>query len=223
LRGTLAATKLDELWDGWAETLSGSYVRTLQLQESGRTDEASVEFQERFFTEIKKVYSEAACTAPKRFVDSKDWSAWLRRVYALSVKTNKSLRAAANPPEGSSEAITKAREDAANGLRALRSCFHVLHSDTKTLKSNDYIYGFYEEVMKETLEVGELKTLRAAMDKAELSVAAKADVEAYQKAKAEWAAEVDPIFSDERIDRSERDLLRTATEAFHRAYGERFE
>jgi hypothetical protein len=219
----LAATKLDELWDGWAKTLSDSYVRTLRLQEAGETSEASVEFQEEFYTEIKKVYSEAACTAPKRFVDSKDWSAWLRRVYALSVKTNKSLRAAANLSEGSPEAIAKARKDAASGLRALRSCFHVLHTDTKTLKSNDYIYGFYDEVMKETPEVGALETLREAMDKAEFSVSAIADVDAFQEAKAEWASKTDPILADGRIEPSERCLLRRATEVFHRAYGERFE
>lgn len=222
MRGTLAATKLDELWDGWAKTLSDSHVRTRRLLEGGQASEASVEFQERFLTEIKKVYSEAACTAPKRFVNSKDWSAWLRRVYALSVKTNKSLRAAANPLE-SPEAITKARKDATNSLLALRKCFHVLHMDTKTLKSNDYIYGFYKEVMKETPEVCELKTLREAMDEGELSVAAKADAEAFQKAKAVWAAKTDPILADGRIQPPELDLVRTATAVFHRAYGERFE
>lgn len=222
MRGTLAATKLDELWDGWAKTLSDSYVRTLRLQESGRTDEASVEFQERFYTEIKKVYSEAACTAPKRFVDSKDWSAWLRRVYALSVKTNKSLRAVANPPD-SPEAIAKARQDATSGLRALRKCFHVLHTDTNALTSNDYIYGFYEEVMKETSDVGKLKTLRDGMDEAELSVAAKADPEAFQKAKAEWLAKTDPILADGRIQSPELEPLRTAAKVFHHAYGEQLE
>jgi len=218
----LAATKLDELWDGWANTLSDSYVRTLRLQETGQTSEASAEFQERFLTEIKKVYSEAACTAPKRFVDSKDWSAWLRRVYALSVKANRSLRAAANSPE-SPEAIAKAHEDAAISLSALRKCFHVLHTDTKTLKSNDLIYRFYEEVMKETPDVGELKTLRDAMDEAELSLAAKADAEAFHKAKAKWVAATDPILAGGSIEPSETESLRTATEVFHRAYGERFE
>jgi len=223
MRGTLAATKLDELWDSWAKTLSDSYVRTLRLQESGQASEASVEFQEEFYTEIKKVYSEAACTAPKRFVDSKDWSAWLRRAYALSVKTNQSLRAAAGTSEGPSEAITKARNDAVNGLRALRSCFHVLHLDTKTLKSNDYIYGFYEEVMKETPEAVELKALREAMDKAELSVVAKAGVEVYEKAKAEWAAKIDPLLADGAIQPSELESLRTLTASFCRAYGDQLE
>ncbi|MBC8868558.1 MAG: hypothetical protein H8E44_04035 [Planctomycetes bacterium] len=218
----MAATKLDELWDGWANTLSDSYVRTLRLQETGQTSEASAEFQEGFLTEIKKVYSEAACTAPKRFVDSKDWSAWLRRVYALSVKANKSLRAAANSPE-SPEAIAEAREGATNSVRALRKCFHVLHTDTNTLKSNDLIYGFYEEVMKETPDVGELKTLRDTMAEAELSLAAKADAEAFDKAKAEWVAATDPILADGRIEPSEIESLRTATEVFHREYGERFE
>ena len=61
------------------------------------------------------------------------------------------------------------------------------------------------------------------MDENELSVVAKADAEAFQKANAVWAVKTDPILADGRIQPPELDLVRTATAVFYRAYGEQFE
>ena len=145
MRGVFAATELDKLWNCWAKNLSDSYVRTLRLLESGQHVKASDEFQGNFHTEIKKVYSEAASTAPERFVDNKDWSAWLRHVYALSVKANRSLRAASKS-DVSPEAVTKAGQEATASLRSLRKCFHVLHTKTNTLRCGDYIFDFHQDI-----------------------------------------------------------------------------
>jgi hypothetical protein len=64
---------------------------------------------------------------------------------------------------------------------------------------------------------------RRGIDAGELSVTAKADALAFRKAKAVWAAKIDPILAHGTIQSSELDLVRTATEVFYRAYGERFE
>jgi len=218
----LAAEQLDKLWDGWANTLSGSYVKTVRLLEAGKTVEAAAEFQQGFLTEVRKVYSEAACTAPKRFVGSKDWSAWVRHLYALSVKADRSLRQASDPLEAA-DARTAASKEAMNDLLALRRHFYVLHADTNTCRVNDYLFRFYEEVMKDVPAASELKAIRAAMEKAELSVKARTDAKAFQLAQTKWAAEVDRILADGAIRPPELAPLRTATEEFHRAYGEPLE
>jgi hypothetical protein len=218
----LAAEQLDKLWDGWANALSGSYVKVLPLMELGKTREASAEFQQGFLTEIRKVYSEAACTAPKRFVGSKDWSAWVRHLYALSVKTDRSLRQAADSFE-SADARTAASKEAMNDLLALRRHFYVLHADTNTCRVNDYLFRFYEEVMKDVPAASELKAIRAAMDKADLSIKAKSDPNLFLLAKGKWTAEVHRILADGTIQPEEIATLRAATTQLYRAYGEPLE
>lgn len=205
------------------KALSASYIRTKGFLSAGNAAEASAEFSGKFHIEVKRIYSEAACTAPARFVKAKSWGAWLRRFYALSVKAKKALSKAARGGEAVG-AGKEALKEAMKTLGPLRKCFHDLHSETKVLKVNDHIYRFHCEVMKDDAPALEdLKKMRAELDKAEPSMAAKSDPKKYHQAKNEWSSTVDSVFADGKVMPAEVERLRKATQKFYRMYGEPFE
>jgi hypothetical protein len=117
MRGQLAACKLDQLWDGWAKTLTASYATTVRCLAEGKTVDAHKEYKGTFHPAVKRVYSEAAVTCPERYAGYQDWAAWLRHLYALSVKTDKALRKAASAVE-SRDAQLEARKTAVRNLRS---------------------------------------------------------------------------------------------------------
>jgi hypothetical protein len=217
----LAAKKLDDAWDGWAIALSQSHEKTLRLLEAGKKAEAHSEFREHFLATVREVYSEAAAVSPERFAKSKNWNAWLRHLYALSVTAEKALRISVLPsdiPPG-----TASRNEAIPTLEKLRDHFYQLRFETETRKSNDYLHAFHKETMNEHLETSELKALLAALENAVPSLKMKDNPEMYQKAKDDWAKRIDPILADNIVAPSEIEPLRSATRLFYRAYGMQIE
>jgi hypothetical protein len=218
----LAPTKLDDLWDGWAIALSQSHEKTLRLLEAGKNVEAHSEFRERFQVTVREIYGEAAVVSPERFSKSKNWSAWLRHLYALSVTAEKALRAPARPSDNHEESIAL-RDKAKSPLEKLRDHFYRLHLETESRKANDYLYAFYKEAMKEHPAVSELKALLVALEKAVSSLKMKDNREMYQKAKDDWTKRIGPILADNIVAPSEIKPLRSATGVFYRAYGMQIE
>ena len=214
----MAAKKLDDAWDGWAIALSQSHEKTLRLLEAGKKAEAHSEFRERFLVTVRGVYSEAAVVTPERFSKSKNWNAWLRHLYALSVTAEKALRTGVLPSEMPSES-TASRDEAISALEKLRAHFYQLRLETETRESNDYLHAFHKETVKEHPAVSELKALFAALEKAVPSLKMKDNPEMYQKAKDDWAKRIDPILADNIVAPSEIGPLRAATRLFYRAYG----
>ena len=218
----MAAKNLDGLWDGWAIALSQSHDKTLRLLEAGKEAEAHSEFRERFLVTVKEIYSEAAVVSPERFSKSKNWSAWLRHLYALSVAAEKALRASLHPSNTLPESAAPG-DEAISPLEKLRDHFYQLRFDTETRKSNDYLYAFHKETMKEHPAASELKALLAAFEKAAPSLKTKDNPEGYQKAKGDWTKRIDPILADDRVAPSEIEPLRSATRFLYRAYGMQIE
>lgn len=206
----MAAKELDTLWDGWVSTLSDSYEKTQAHLEANRVKEARDEFRTRFVPTVKKIYTEAPQTYPTRFAKINDWCAWVRTLYATSLTAERALA-------GNDSA------KAAGLLAALRDHFYNLHRETETLRVNDWIYAFVTAANTGTPAVGELKKMRDSVDKAELSVKAKANGDAFGKAMAEWQATVDAALKDGSLEASELQSIRTASEAFYRAFGVQFE
>ncbi|MGE5611414.1 MAG: hypothetical protein ACM359_19350 [Bacillota bacterium] len=191
-------------------TLSDSYEKTQAHLDANRAKEAREEFRTRFVPTVKKIYTEAPQTYPTRFAKINDWCAWVRTLYATSLKAERAL---------ASNNIAEAKEL----LAALREHFYSLHRETETLKVNDWIYAFVTAAAKEKPTVGELKKLRDAMDKADLSAKALADDNGFSKAQADWQAKVDAALKDGSLDSSELQLIRASSETFYRAFGVQFE
>lgn len=218
MRGQLAAQKLDKLWGEWAIALSESHDKTLRLLEDEKAAEAHVEFQERFLVTVREIYSEAACASPERFSKSKNWNAWLRHLYALSVTAEKAVRVGALP-DANPRKETVVRDEAISSLQKIRAHFYRLGVESETLKSNDYLHAFHQETMQDNPDASTLKVLRAELDKAVSSLKAKDNPEAYRKAKEGWSERIAPILADDAVAPSEIAHLRSATHVFYRAYG----
>ncbi len=223
MRGQLAAQQLDKLWGSkWAIALSRSHEKTLRLLEDEKAAEAHSEFRERFLVTVREIYSEAACASPARFSKSKNWNAWLRHLYALSVKAEKAVRVGALPDARHREG-TAARDKAISALKKLRAHFYKLGVESETLKSNDYLHAFHQETMEDKPDARKLEVLHAGLDKAVPSLKAKDSPEAYRKAREDWAERIAPILADDTVSPSEIASLRSATHAFYRAYGMQIE
>lgn len=201
---------MDKLWSDWMATMSGSYVKTLDLLGANKMEEATKEFQQGFVTTVKKLYSQAASTYPTRFAKMDNWCNWAKQLYVLTREAEDALTGGKK-----AEALKK--------LAELREHFNGLHEKTQTQKSNDYIHGFRQKVESGKARVEELKALMAALDKAEPSAKAKAEAEAYAKAKAEWSKEVSAILESGKIKRGEIKPLRQSTEKLYREFGIQFE
>lgn len=208
------------MWDGWAAALSKSHEKTARLLETGKAVEAHAEYRERFLVTVKEVYSEAAVVSPQRFSESKNWQAWLRHLYALSVAADKALGAGAQPSETRTE--DAAPHDAAvEALEKLRGHFYRLRLETDTRESHDFIYAIHIETLKDKPEAKTLDRLRAALEKAEPGQWANADPKAYRKAWSDWRNKVAPILNDGSVAPGEIESLRAATLVFHHAFGAR--
>lgn len=218
----MAAKKLNDAWDGWAVALSQSHEKTLRLLEAGKKAEAHSEFRERFLATVREVYSEAAVVSPERFSKSKNWNAWLRHLYALSVSADKALRAGLHPSNLPLEG-NAIHDEATSPLEKLRDHFYQLRFDTESRKSNDYLYAFHKEAMNEHPAASELRGLLTALEKAPPSLQMKDNREMYQKAKDDWARQIAAILADDIVAPSEIEPLRAATRLLYRAYGMQIE
>ena len=226
---------LDELWTGWIAGLTVSYEKTLCSVEAGKRNEACEEFHETFLTTVRCIYSEAAVTAPKRFAQSENWSAWLRHLYALSVKTGKSLRSNSDAPATPSsvgkesgeppdcDAAAKSDSIALRNLDGLRTHFHRLHAETEALNVADRLHTFRECVKDAHPDATKLGILRKALIAATPSTKAKAEKTTFLAARDKWDEALRPILEDGAVDPAELTAVRAATDAFYRAFGVQFE
>jgi hypothetical protein len=206
----LAAIELDKVWNETVTTMSTSYGKTLELLDAGKKEEARDEYRGNFLQAVKKLHGEAATTYPQRFAAAKDWCTWVKDLYATSVKVDQLLAA-------------QKAEEARPLLVSLRQAFYDLHEQTNTRSVNDLIHALRVEAAKEEPSAEKMRALRGELERAPASKASKAHAAEYAKARDAWAAKVEPILADGKVEAGEREALRAATEAFYRAYGMAFE
>jgi hypothetical protein len=149
-------------------------------------------------------------TYPERFKGINDWCSWIKALEAQAVKADKAL------------AGTDAAE-ADKAVAAVREQFCKLRQEIKKCNTGDVIALFRITAAKDKPAAADLQALRDAMEKASPSIKAKAEADAYAKARAAWAAKIDPILKDGTVDEKELAELRSATETFYRAFGAQYE
>ena len=191
-------------------SLSGSYEKTSDFLEAGKGSEAREEFRVQFVPVVKKLYTEAPKTYPTRFAKFNDWCTWVRKLYVMSMTAEKTLA-------GGDLAASK------KALAELRAHFYGLHRETETLKVNDWIYAFIVAANQDSPDTTELRKLCESVEKAQLSTRAKANAEAFNKAKTRWLAQVRGVLQDGAIAPAEVGTLRSASASFYRAFGMQFE
>ena len=192
------------------KSLSDSYAKTLDLLKSNKSQEASQEFATNFVATVKKLFSEVENTYPPKFSKINDWCTWVKQLYRMTVTADKMLK------KGDIENSMKM-------LSMLREHFYNLHMETKTEKTNDYIYAFYVGANKDTQDLKELKSIQEQLDKAELSVKAKSNEKDYKKAKSEWLSKVGELLKADTIASEALTSLRQVTEKFYNDFGIQFE
>jgi hypothetical protein len=206
----LAAKKLDKLWDGWMINLAESYLKTLVFLDDEKVDQATLEYRQGYLANVKKLYSEAAKTYPLRFSKAEHWCVWTKKLYTLSRQTEEALK----------------KQDAEKAMKLLeesRNHFYALHKETETFHCNDHIYEFRTEALKSELSGNKLDEIIKRLDKAESSCIAKKKSREYAEAKDIWKREITPLMDDGRIEATEQESLRKASETFYRAFGIHFE
>lgn len=194
-------------------SLSGSYAKTVDLMDQGKTEEASKEYSENFSPVIKKFYSESAKTYPTQFAKidkTGNWCDWARDLYVLNGQMQGTF-AERQPTQ------IKAK------LEDIRKQFADLHGKTDTQKSNDYIFAFREELKTVKPDAAALKTIMASLDKAAPSVKAKAQADAYSKAKAQWSEQVMPALDKGKLGKKQVQELSKSTDTFYKDFGIQFE
>jgi hypothetical protein len=206
----LAAAKLDKLWDSSMVALTESCVKTSDLLAEGKTEDAAKEFSTNFVVTMKKLYSEAAETYPVRFSQIDEWCKWTKRVYIWTRRTEEALKGGK-------------REDAEKYLPLFREYFYVMHEESKALKSNDHLYAFHKELAGESPSADALSKAKAAFEKAEPSMRAKAESEAFDRAKKAWLEQVSTALRGSSLGAQQLDALRVATGPFYREFGIQFE
>lgn len=108
-------------------------------------------------------------------------------------------------------------------LPVLRKHFYDLHSETGLRKANDEIYAFLLLLDKDQPSVSDLKGAGESLEKAELSLKAKAEPDAFNKAKEAWQQEVRPVLDGTALDKNAVERLRSSTKTLYNAYGIQFE
>jgi soluble cytochrome b562 len=206
----LAAKEINALWDRSMEDLSQSYERTLGLLDSKKKKEARLEFHDHFLVTVKRLYSEMATTSPEKFAKAKDWRKWARDLYTLTVKTHQALQ-------------TGSIKEAGVQLGRLRELFYTLHEESDTRLSNDFIYIFHKEAETREPSPARLKEIRGALEKSAPSRKAAAEALTFQKARAQWASQVDQALKDGEVSPSRIRGLRKAALDFYRSFGIQFE
>lgn len=194
------------------KVLSGCYVAIADLMGQQKVAEATQEYKTGFSPTTKKMFTELASTAPARFskISSEDWGDWIRQFYIKARKTEESLN-------------TSKTDEAVKGLTGLREAVSALHEKAGIKKVNDVIFVFNAKVAGEKPVDTELVKLAGELDKADLSLDAKAKGDAFAKAKAAWKTVADPILKDGKVEPAELAPLRQASEKFCKAFGIQFE
>ena len=198
------------MWGDWMTALSDSYIKSLDLLQKKKTEDAAKEFSQGFVATVKKLYSEAASTYPARFSKVDDWCTWTKNLYVLTRQAEDSL--------GRGK-----KKEALGRLARLREHFDTLHVKAQVRKTNDYIYAFRRMLEKGKTEAKQVSGLLNALDKAEPSAKAKAKAEDYAKARAEWSKQVATAMEDGKILKRKLKKLRASTEKFYREFGIQFE
>ena len=206
----MAAAELDKRWEDWTTRLTGSYAQSLDLLEQGKADDAALKFRAGFLFTVKQIFSESADVYPKRFEGSDCWSAWTRRLYRLSRSAEDAFK---------SGKIDQAK----NLLPELRRHFYDLHRQSDTIKSNDALFAVVDAMAMDDAAAEMISNAVEKLVAADPCRKAKADGDAYKKARDQWFAEIQPALQDNRLTPEERVQLRNATLPFYKTYGLGFE
>ncbi len=190
--------------------LSESYAVSMDLLAQDKPGEAKDQFRRRFVMTVKKLFSEAARTYPARFEKAKCWTDWTRDLYTLTRKAE--------------DAFGKGDIDQARILLPeLRRHFYNLHREVGLDRTNDGIYAFLVLLDNDRVSAEQLKAALEAVDRAEPATKAKAESDAYAKAKAPWKEQVEPMLAGGAIAKTQIDALRASTLGLYKAYGIQFE
>ena len=190
--------------------LSNGYVQTLEHLEQDKVSEAMAVYRRDCLASVKKLYAESAKVYPLRFSKAKTWCVWTKRLYILSMQTDRLL-------------AKKDAKAANQKLIELRIHFHQLHEETGRRLSNDWIYAFYQELHREDCSIAKLKQLQEALNQADLSLKAKAKEDDYKKVCQNWNVGVKPLLEQDTLDKAQRQDLVKQTKSFYYAYGIAFE
>jgi outer membrane protein assembly factor BamD (BamD/ComL family) len=193
--------------------MSVSFTKTRKLLEEDKVKEAAQEFRTGFATHMKKLYSEAAETPPKRYEDDCDWNPKVKKLY---IKTSKA-QAALNKGDA---------EGAEKQLDAIRTFFYKLHTENKIRLTSDAIHAFMQEVNKaskdDSLTEGEIAALNkliSEIPKASPSRRAKAKTAEFKKDLSEWSTQVSTLLAQAPVATEQNGKLKEVTAAFYRKYG----
>jgi len=197
---------------------SDSVAVVHDLLEENKIKNAAVEFSRSFSTTVRKFYSEAAFTAPKRYIKDCNWNAKAKSLYILTLKTEMELKKG-------DMAASKEK------LAELRNFFYKLHVDNKILLTNDAVYAFKLEVDKiyankpglAGYNLSTLAGLKSKISTAKLSVKAGADKKAFEAAFKQWSEKVDALLAEPPLKSEQADKLKALTDKFYMEYGIDFE
>lgn len=143
----MASEKLDKQWDAWMESLSQTYVETLDLLDKDKGEEAHKLFKEKFLSTVKDMYAEVAETYPIRFSKTDNWCVWTKQLYTLTRMTERALE-------------KKEKENAVKMLVFLREHFNVLHEKADFQRSNDFIYALHLRINAENPVFADIPRIR---------------------------------------------------------------
>lgn len=190
-------------------SLSDKHEQMLGFLDAGKVREAAAVYTNQFLPTVKQIYTETPDTYPTRFSKIDDWCSWIKQLYVISVKADKSMNS-------SSSALAE--------LERIRGHFYALHNRSGTLTVSDLIYAFRTEAAKESPALASLQKLHASIvAQPVLSAKAKDNPAAFEAARQAWNAAVNPLLQKNALTADERTALQKATERFYRLYGVQFE
>jgi len=214
----LDAPKLDKLYEQVAVKMSTSYRKVNALLDEGKTAEAAKEFKSSFSPQVKKFYSEAALTAPKRYLEDCEWNAKAKSLY---ITTRKAEKALTKGDLASSQKL----------LDELREFFFKLHRTNKLQLTNDAVYELFklarqipeDNAKLAKFDASKLAALKSKIRQANPSMKVKANQDGFKSDYEKWSAEVDELLAQNPLDTQRADKLKSITESFYKEYGMDFE
>ena len=191
-------------------SLSDSYAETTDLLDAGKTKAAAEEFSRHFTPPLKKLYSEAGQVYPLRFANAKAWCEWTKRFYTLTRETEDCL-------------AENRRREARTLLEALRKHVYDLHVETKTQKTNDYVYALHLYASEKRPDALRLRATNEGLAKAEPSAKAEAEPEFFEESKKAWQGQTGKALAQDKVPLRQKKKLRKAANRFYREFGVQFQ
>jgi len=204
---------LDNVYATCLESMNPSFVKVSRLVGEGKLEDAREEFRTGFVTPVKKLYTEAADTPPKRYLKDCNWNSKVKSLYKLSMRTQGILN------EGD-------KSEARERLDSLREFFYRLHKDNDLMHSGDAILELKRELdaiakrgaatEEEVASIGALlKTIATTRPPMRMSK----DAAAYSEECAPLLADIREDVTAARIDQAAIGRMKAAANRLHARYG----